>query len=395
MKIIIATESYYPNIDGGAVAQYNLVHELSKMGHDVRVIAPGYRFKNYIEKQNNVTVYRTRGVTLPLYMRSKYHFSPFPIFKINKIIKDFKPDIVNVCSPYPIGVSTHICARKQDIPIIGSIHLLPDNMITPFLQFRFHTKLEEIFWKYLVKYFNRVDWAVIPTQTGLDMYKEQGLKTKVTPISNGINSKIFNPKNDGEYLREKYNLPKENIVLFAGRINEEKNLDVLIKAIPHVLEKINAHFLIVGGGGDYKKTLKNLGKRLKVGKNMTFTDFLDWDDYPNIYGVADLFAIPSEAELQSIVTLEAVASGLPVVVVNKGALPELASSGNGFIFESQNSKDMASKIVKILSDDKLRKEMSKKSLELVKKHTMQSVAKQYIKAYENAINAYNKKKISK
>jgi glycosyltransferase involved in cell wall biosynthesis len=118
---------------------------------------------------------------------------------------------------------------------------------------------------------------------------------------------------------------------------------------------------------------------------------LDWDDYPNIYTVADLFIIPSEAELQSIVTLEAVASGLPVVVVNKGALPELASSNNGLIFESQNSEDMADKIVQILSDNKLKKQMGKNSLELVKKHVLKSVAKQYGKAYETAIKVFNKK----
>ena len=101
------------------------------------------------------------------------------------------------------------------------------------------------------------------------------------------------------------------------------------------------------------KSLENLAEKLNVTDHTTFTDFLDWDSYPNIYTVADLFTISAEAELQSIVTLEALATGLPVVVVNKGALPELASSDNGFIFESKNSKDMADKIIQILKDTKL------------------------------------------
>ena len=196
------------------------------------------------------------------------------------------------------------------------------------------------------------------------------------PISNGIDTSVFNPKNDGEYLRKKFNLPQKNIVLSAGRMTPEKNLDVLIKAIPHIIKKIDAHFLLVGSGGEYKQHLQDLTKQLDVADHTTFTSFLDWEDYPKIYAIADLFTLPAESELQSIVTLEAVASGLPVVVVNKGALPELANSGNGFVFEPKNSKEMAEKIVKILIDEKLKKQMGKNSLKLVKKHTLQSVAKQ-------------------
>jgi glycosyltransferase involved in cell wall biosynthesis len=224
------------------------------------------------------------------------------------------------------------------------------------------------------------------------MYKEKGLLTDITPISNGLKTEIFNPNNDGEYLRKKYDLPKKNIILYTGRINEEKNLDVLIKSIPYVIEKYDAHFLIVGSGGDYKQSLIKLTKELNVEKNITFTDFLDWDDYPNIYSIADLFAMPSEAELQSIVTMEAVASGLPIVVVNKGALHELASMDNGFVFESKNSEQMAEYIVKILSDGKLKKKMGSNSLELIKEHAMSSIAEKYEMIYKKVLDNYTSRK---
>lgn len=392
MKILLATESYYPNIDGGAVAQSNLVRELKKLGHESIVLTPGFSFRNYVEEIDGIQVYRTSSIPLPFYMNGRYRFSPFPFFKIRSIIKKLKPDIVHICSPYPIGGSAYIWARKNNIPIISSIHVLPENLLSPFLGTRYYKRFEKRFWKYLIYFFNLADWVTIPTQSGADIYIDHGLKNNITPISNGIDIGVFNPGNNGEYLRKKFNLPKKNIVLYAGRITQEKNLDVLIKAIPFVVKEIDAHFLFVGSGGEYKQSLENLSEELNVSKNTTFTNFLDWKDYPNIYTIADLFTLPSEAELQSIVTLEAVASGLPVVVVNKGALPELASSGNGFIFEPKNSEEMASKIGKILSDDKLKKQMSKKSLELVKKHTLQSVAVQYEKAYENAIKVFQNKK---
>ena len=390
MKILLTTESYYPNIDGGAIAQHNLVHELTKHGHEICVIAPGFSFKNTVEEDNDTRVFRTRAVKLPLYMKSRYHFSPFPLFKVGKIIKQFKPDLVHVCSPYPISISAMLWARKHDIPVIGSIHILPENMVSPFFRLKSYKVFEKYSWQYLVYFFNLVDWTTAPTKTGADMYINKGLKKNITPISNGLKTEIFNTSNDGEYLRKKFNIPEKNIVLYTGRINEEKNLDVLIKAIPYVVEQVDAHFLICGEGGDYKQMLINLAKRLKIDDHTTFTGFLDWKDYPNIYSIADVFAMPAESELQSLVTMEAVASGLPVVVVNKGALPELASMDNGFVFEPKNSKQMADCIVKIILYKKIRKNILLKSLELIKKHSMKSVSNKYGELYEKVINLYEK-----
>jgi glycosyltransferase involved in cell wall biosynthesis len=391
MKILLATESYYPNIDGGAIAQYNLARNFKKQGHDVSIIAPGFSLRKKIESENGTTIYRTRSVKLLYYMNSRYYFSPFPFFEVGKIIKKVKPDIINICSPYPISISALLWARRYKIPVIGSIHVLPQNMLTPFFNFKFYNIIKEYTWKYLVYFFNLVDWATIPTKTGANMFIKRGLRTKITPISNGLETEVFNPKNNGEYLRERFNLPNKNIVLFTGRINEEKNLDVLIKSIPYVLKKIDAHFLLVGSGGEYKNKLINLTQELHIKDNTTFTDFLDWKDYPNIYNIADVFAIPSESELQSIVTMEAIASGLPVVVVNNGALPELASMNNGFLFEPKNSEQMAERIIKVLSDEELKKTMGANSLKLIKKHSMDSVTCEFENTFEKVINIHNSK----
>ncbi len=390
MKILFTTESYYPIIDGGAIAQHRIVHELVKKGHDVRVIAPGFSYKNTIEEDNGSKIYRTRGIKLPFYMNGKYHFSLFPLFYVNKIIKSFKPDIINICSAYPISMSAIVCAKKLKIPLVGSIHMLPENMLAPFSNTKFYKTMRKYSWSYLVYLYNMVDWATIPTQTGADMYKTRGLKTNITPISNGVDIETFKPNKDGEYLRKKIGLPKENVVLYTGRINQEKNLDVFIKAIPIVTKKINAHFLFCGSGG-YKKEIMQMTKDLGVSDNTTFIDFLEWKDYQNIYLLADVFVMPAESELQSIVTLEAISSGLPTIVVNKGAVPELANSDNGLLFEPGDNKQLANNIIKILSDKKLRETMSKNSLLLSKKHSMKNVGSEYEKVYRQLLEQHKNK----
>jgi glycosyltransferase involved in cell wall biosynthesis len=317
-------------------------------------------------------------------MNSKYKLAPFPFLCVRKIIRDFKPDIVNVCSPYPISLSALLLAKKNKIPVVGSIHILPENILAPLMKYKFFKIILNITWPYLTYFYNIVDWATVPTQTGAEIYKERGLTSKVTPISNGVDTKTFKPNRNGTYLRKKFNLPKENIVLYTGRINQEKNLDVLVNAIPDVLNKVKAHFLFCGSGG-LKLEIIKLTEKLNVSKNTTFIDFLDWEDYQNIYSIADLFVMPAESELQSIVTLEAVASGLPAIVVDKGAVHELVSMQNGLVFESKNSSQLAKCIIKILKDKKLKEKMQKNSQKLIKNHSLKSVGDQYEKVYKSLL----------
>lgn len=387
MNILFTTESYYPIIDGGAIAQHRIVHELLSKGHDVRVIAPSFSLKNTVEDDNGSTIYRPRAFVLPFYMNNKYHFAPFPLFSVEKIIKNFKPDVINACSPYPISLCAMVIAKKKHIPLVGSIHILPENILAPFFSSALYPTLMKYTWSYLIYFYNRVDWATVPTQTGAAMYQEKGLTTPVTPISNGVNTEMFTPKNKGEYLRERFNLPKKPIVLYTGRINQEKNVDVLVRAIPSVLKEIDAHFLFCGSGG-LKPEMIKLTHDLGVADHATFIDFLDWADYPNIYTLADVFVMPAESELQSIVTLEAIATGVPPVVVNKGAVPELANSGNGLVFEPRDSTKLAANILNILSNPTLRNTMKKKSLELSTQHSMRHVGTQYEDVYTKVLERY-------
>lgn len=387
MKILFTTESYYPNIDGGAIAQRNLVKELLKKGHNVRVIAPGTRFVNYCDKDDNYLIYRPRGLTLPGYMSNRYKFSFFPYFQVKKIIESFHPDVINACSPYPTSLSALHIARKKNIPFVGSIHVLPQNMLAPFLHKKSYEFLEPYAWKWLIWFFNHCDYAVVPTRTGADMFQEHGLEVNITPISNGINIQRFTPSNDGAYLRKQFNIPDKPIVLYTGRINEEKSLDVFIKSIPLVLQSVDAHFLIVGSGGNYRNFLIDLTKKLKIEQHTSFLSFLPEEDFPNIYSLADLFVMPSEAELQSIVTLEALASGLPVVAANKGAVPELVTLDNGLLFESGDSQQLANQIIYLLHNDHLRCGMGKKSLEIVRHHTMDYVGSAYEKIYNSLLSS--------
>lgn len=387
MRILLATESYYPNIDGGAIARRNLAIRLKDRGHEVGVIAPGFRLENYEEQLDGIRIFRIAGRTLPIY--SDYKFCVFPLREVSRIIKEFKPDVIDMNSPYQIGVSTLACGKKMGIPVIGTIHVQPENMLMTIEKAKFLFKmLERLAWFYIIKVFNGCDYITSPTKTAIGMLRSHGLKTKAQPISSGIDLNLFNPNNNGDYLRKRFDIPDKPVVLYTGRISGEKRLDVMIRAIPSVLDTIDAHFIICGAGRE-KTNIEYLVKKMNVTENVTFTGFLPNREFPDIYSIADLFANPSESELQSIVTMEALASGLPVVASNKDALPELVQNPeNGLLFKPGDSQALSQKIIEILSDDALKKSMGETSLEIIQDHSIENTISQFESLYKEAIDTF-------
>ena len=174
------------------------------------------------------------------------------------------------------------------------------------------------------------------------------------------------------------------LVLYAGRIDKDKNMSILIKAISEVVEQTQAHFVFVGGG-DVLSKIKKMAVKCKVEKEITWIDWVDRKliDLPKLYQAASLFVIPSVIETQSLVTMEAMASGLPVVGANAGALPELIKDGvNGYLYRADSSSDLSQKIIKIIKNHNLRTKMGKKSLEIISNHQISESLAKILKIYK-------------
>ncbi len=391
MRILLATESYYPNIDGGAVARRNLAMRLKNKGHDVAVVAPGFYPRNYEEQVDGIRIFRVAGRTLPLYF--DYKFCAFPLYEVRRVIYEFEPDVIDMNSPYQIGMCALAWGKKNKIPVIGTVHVQPENMLMTVHKAKFlFGILEKLSWFFITSVFNRCDYVTSPTQTAIDMLRENGLTAPAIPISSGIDLNIFKPENDGAHLRKMHGIPNKPVILYTGRISGEKRIDVLINAMPDVLEKVDAHLVICGGGRE-RENIKAMVSRLGISDNVTFTGFLSLEDFPNIYGIADVFAIPSESELQSIVTLEALASGLPVVAAKKDALPEIVMNPeNGFLFEPGDQKALSGHLTAILTDESLKKRMGEYSLKVVQEHSIENTVLKFENLYNVAIDNYKKER---
>jgi len=147
---------------------------------------------------------------------------------------------------------------------------------------------------------------------------------KLVMIPNGVAAEQY-AKTDAEDLRSfrsKFAMPEEKIVLFVGRLVYEKGIQVLINAIPKVLERTNAKFVIVGNGY-MKEQLLGIIKGLGLGHKVIFTGFIDDETLRRLQKCADVSVVPSLFEPFGIVALEAMAAKSPVVVSDSGGLSEI------------------------------------------------------------------------
>jgi 1,2-diacylglycerol 3-alpha-glucosyltransferase len=388
MKILFGAETYYPNVNGASYFAQRLAFYLKERGHDVLVIAPSRKFYDERYEHNGIEILGLKSFPV---LVTKFRLAfPFLVKKtIDPIISDFKPDVIHIHGHFFIQKSIFKSGKKKNIPIVATNHFMPEN-ISHF--FPFPQKIIQWMvgheWKKFKKVFENADIVTTPTETAALALKKINLSKPIMAISCGVDLKKFNPDNDIMGLKEKYKIPDKPVLIYVGRLDSEKKLDFIISSFKQALQKIDVHLVICGNGAE-KEKLINLTRQLGLEKNITFTGFIPDADLPGIYCLADCFVIASIAELQSIVTMEALASGLPVLAVNAMALPELVNDGyNGFLFKISDISGLAEKIIKIFTDDNLRKTMAGHSLEIIRKHDINKTVDEYEAIYRGLIKAH-------
>lgn len=260
MKIIIGSESFSPNISGVAIHAKLLAENLSKRGHQVYVFAPSKSLKShYDDSEAKYKIFRLRSVPNPFREGFRVAFLPGRI--ILREVKRINPDIIHLQDPTSICSALLKSAKKNDIPVIVTNHFSLEYVISYLGYLKpFHKQIKYVLMRYLSRFYNKCDYIFCPTETVKKDLIKWGITKPIQAISNGVDLERFFSYSSPMQIRLKYHLPMNPIVLYVGRINIDKNIDVIIKAIPLVLKKINAHFLFIGDGDDLNK-LQKLAKK--------------------------------------------------------------------------------------------------------------------------------------
>lgn len=389
MKILIASDLHYPTINGVATFSRNLARGLADRGHEVLVIAPSQAGKKGTEVDGNHTIIRTSSVPFPFYQN--FRISPNAAREVRKAIEEFDPDVIHIQMVLWIGSAALKTGIKMGVPIVSTNHAMPENLMDNLKVLAPVSRpINYILKEYGARFHSKADFVTLPTQAAIDMFNANDkITVPMAPVSNGIDLGRFTPGKADAALYEKFELPKDApIVSYIGRLDAEKHLSVLVRAFQRVKRQIpNAHLLIVGDGTDAPH-LKSQVRHYGLTKDVTFTGRVSDEEIVALHKVGTLFCMPSPAELQSIATLEAMASGQAIVAVNAGALGELCQNErNGFLCQADDDIAIADSIEKILEDDALRVRMGKESLVIANTHDLTTTLQRFEEIYTDVINA--------
>jgi glycosyltransferase involved in cell wall biosynthesis len=215
---------------------------------------------------------------------------------------------------------------------------------------------------------------------------------KLVMVPNGVNTQCYiDADADINGFRSKFALPQEKIVLFVGRLVYEKGVHILINAVPKVLEKVNAKFIIVGSGY-MKEQLLNIVRSMGLEHKVFFEGFVDEQTLLKLQKCADVSVVPSLFEPFGIVALEAMAAKSPVVVSDTGGLSEIVQHDvTGVKVYPNNPDSLAWGITKVLQDDNYRQRIRENAYKIIQeKYDWEKIAQQTKKLYENVLGEYSK-----
>ena len=384
MKILIAADTYYPQVNGASYFTHRLAQSLKAKGHSVAVICASTKITREHNVRDGIDTYGAPSLPVGFYHNFR---NPLPIFaniEARRTLEEFEPDIIHAQMHFLVSRAVLKRAKKLGIPAIATNHFMPENLVHYLPLPKSGQKIvSDVLWWDCTRVLKNARLITAPTKTAADMMHKH---LRAIPVSNGIDLKRFNPENNGEYLRERYNIPNKTILLSVGRLDQEKKVDDILRAFKKTLLEVDAH-LVIAGNGTEKQALISLAKELQIEKNVTFAGFVPDVDLPNLYSIADIFVAAGVAELQCIVAMEAMATKLPVIAVNAVALPELVRDGeNGFLFESGDAQQLADKMTTLIRNEALCSEMGAKSLEIISAHDITKVIAQFEELYQKLID---------
>lgn len=388
LNIAMICDPIGSNKSGVVVSTLRFAKLLRERGHGVIFIGARSKEHKTHSEHDGSKAYRFRSLPVP---KSGGWNLAFPTVKeLKKIFKEEKIDVVHIILPMSGSVMAIKAARSLGIKIVAHSHSQPENLFMDAPKF-IQPTLNNLWNKYLMWTYGKAEALIYPSEMArglLDKLSKKNQKSHV--VSNGINMEEFKPVSDdtiGDF-HTRFNIPENSIkLLFVGRLFPEKSVDTIVKAIPHIIKKHpNTHAMIVGAG-HLREKLEKLAEDLGVKKFVTFLGLVSEEDKVLAYNSSDIFVLPSLAELEGMVVLEAMACGKPIIISDS----EMSASrffvdGNGFLFETKNHQDLAEKASLLIGDKNLREKMGAVSLEKSKNYDIQRSADKLEEIYYNVLN---------
>ena len=344
-RILIGCDTFLPDVNGAARFAERLAAGLVRRGEDVHVVAPATR-----RGRAGSFVETIEGEQMTVHRWASWRWYPHDWLRFvlpwrargyaRKLLDQLRPDVIHIQSHIVVGRALAKEGAKRGIRIVATNHVMPENVLDFTL---LPERLKRVFvrwgWRDADRVLKRAAEVTTPTRRAADFLERNTHRRGVLPVSCGLRA--------SDYTAD-LTPRRENRLVFVGRVTLEKEIDVILRAIPRVDPALNVSFTIVGDG-DQRKQLEKLATELGIRERVRFTGRVTDEELRAELTQASIFVIASIAELQSIATMEAMASGLPILAADAMALPHLVHEGeNGFLFQPGYDRELAERIEHVL-----------------------------------------------
>ena len=386
MRIGLFTDTYPPYINGVSTSVHMLKIALENLGHEVFVVTVNQKASSY-DFEEDGHIIKVPGVKTGIY---DYRLTSMYPLKIAKKIKKMNLDIIHVHTEFSIGSFGRIIAKQLNIPIVATYHTYYEDYLY-YVTKGYFNYISKNLLKTLTQFYadKTVNSLIVPAEKIKDLFiNKYNYKKEIAVIPTGIAiERFYNvDKNKKEEIYKSLKVDKDDfLILFVGRVAEEKNIEFLIEAHKKLVKEDNKYKLIIVGDGPDIKNLKELSKDIK--DNVVFAGKSLWEDVPCYYDIADIFVTASRSETQGLTVLEALASSTPVVCANDPSyIDAIVPGSNGFVFDTE--EEYLENIKKLRKDNKLREEFSINARNYSENFSSSKYAKRVLDVYEKAIKDY-------
>ncbi len=383
MRIGIFTNTYKPEINGVVRSISTFRDELVRQGHAVYVFAP--EAANYEDKDYGV--FRYPAIKLPVAVNYPLAIPVSP--HIDWVVPRLKLDILHSHHPILVGEEAITFAKQLNLPHVFTHHTQYEEYshYIPFNQTIVKTLTREVVRAYLA----RSVTIIAPTESLRAQIVAQypTVKKRLRVLPSPVDLGRFRPNADRvRAIREKYRLDKKFVFVSVSRLTPEKNVDTLLQAFAQAAKEHPDARLLLVGDGPRKQHLKTLVADLQIASKIIFVGAVGYDDVPHYLAAGDAFAFASTSETQGLVMLEAMAAGLPVVVVNAPGNRDLTVDGvNGFLVEN-SSAALAAGMRQMLETPGLHETMGKEAHKTAQVYSAVNLTHQLVELYQEAIECY-------
>jgi glycosyltransferase involved in cell wall biosynthesis len=313
LKVALFSGNYNYVMDGPVRCLNRLVAFLQSEGHEVMIFAPTTDRPACKPAGTLVSV-----PSAPLPGRSEYRLALGLPRSVRAKLEAFGPDLFHLSAPDWLGHSAQKVAQRWGIPAVASFHTRFDT----YARYYGGAWLEAWMTAIMTRFYNRCDHVYVPSASMLRELQDQGVTSDLRIWSRGVDRVEFDPaRRDMEWRRAQGVADDETLVVFVGRLVLEKGLDKLIEVYDRAKAgNARIRFLVVGDGPERERLQARLPRAV-------FTGYLNGAPLGRAYASGDVFFNPSVTETFGNVTLEAMASGLPVVCADATGSTSIVAHG--------------------------------------------------------------------